>query len=527
MTRILSETLLFITGSTELMLLFKTTLILALGLSLVWAARSARASVRHLLLSCTFAGVIALPFVAKVTPALELEINGPATAIATDQRLKTDELRPDRSTPVAASASTSSSTNGLWFPQSTQSVVWLIWGAGASAFLVSLAISLSKLRRIRRAGIPSLDAREQLNSLAAEAGIKRNVEVLLQNEVRVPFTFGHFRPVILLPTDASTWSEINLHRVFVHELEHIKRSDWLVQVFTRAVCAVYWFQPLAWIAWRQICLEAERASDDAVLARTERTDYAEQLVTLARRLSNRLAPPVLSMANRSDLSRRVNSILDINQARGRTGVRWTLMALGFSAAIVVAISPGLAISRTQTQSAKVNLQKAKSRAIDRALVEAAESGETKEIEDLLNAGAHINAAVDGDGTALIVAAREGNKTLVEFLLGRGADVNVPSPGDGNALIMAAREGHIDIVKLLLDHGANIDQVVAGDENPLIQASGEGELEVVKLLIARGANVNARALSDQPNGEWRTPLGMAKKGGHKEIVALLIAAGARE
>jgi ankyrin repeat protein len=96
--------------------------------------------------------------------------------------------------------------------------------------------------------------------------------------------------------------------------------------------------------------------------------------------------------------------------------------------------------------------------------------------------------------------------------------------------MAAREGHADVVELLLDRGASIDQVVPRDENALIQASGEGHLQVVKLLVARGANVNARVWVEegsQPDGEWRTPLSMARKGGHQAVVAFLVGAGARE
>jgi ankyrin repeat protein len=97
--------------------------------------------------------------------------------------------------------------------------------------------------------------------------------------------------------------------------------------------------------------------------------------------------------------------------------------------------------------------------------------------------------------------------------------------------MAAREGHADVVTLLLDRGANIDQMVPEDENPLIQASGEGRLQVVKLLVTRGADVNARAwvepAFERPNGEWRTPLSMAQKGGHDSVVAFLLSVGARE
>jgi polysaccharide export outer membrane protein len=90
---------------------------------------------------------------------------------------------------------------------------------------------------------------------------------------------------------------------------------------------VYWFNPLAWIAWRQLSILAERACDDAVIARTDGTDYAEQLVTLARRLSN--APrPMLSMAGRSALSIRVGAILNPQQRRGRAGAAASACIIG-------------------------------------------------------------------------------------------------------------------------------------------------------------------------------------------------------
>ena len=120
---------------------------------------------------------------------------------------------------------------------------------------------------------------------------------------------------------------------------------------------------------------------------------------------------------------------------------------------------------------------------------------------------------------------------VGFLLDHGADTNMPVPGDGNPLIMAAREGHTTVVELLLDRGARIDAVVPGDENALIQASGSGELAVVKLLVSRGADVNARVWVERNSrsggGEWRTPLSMARQGGHTEVIAYLVSSGARE
>jgi ankyrin repeat protein len=126
---------------------------------------------------------------------------------------------------------------------------------------------------------------------------------------------------------------------------------------------------------------------------------------------------------------------------------------------------------------------------------------------------------------------------------------------GSALIHAADEGHVDIVSLLLDRGARIDQTAKFGDNALHHASANGHQEVVKLLVARGADVNARAQAvwktvkigytpmthravkingtiqradDTPKpGEWRTPLGVAARGGHKDVVAFLLASGARE
>jgi hypothetical protein len=322
----------------------------------------------------------------------------------------------------------------------------------------------------------------------------------------------------------------------MHELEHIRRGDWTVHIMARVVCAFYWFHPLVWVAWRKLSLEAERSCDDAVLLRAERADYAEQLVNMARRLSGSLAPPVLSMANRSDLSTRVSAILDSKQRRGRAGILCATASLVVAALVVLAIAPVRAVGTASNGSSPAQQQKRTSAdavpsALSRALLEAAESGNVDDVTKLLDAGADVNATIDGDGSPLIVAAREGHKAAVQLLLDRGADPNLAVRGDGNALIMAAREGHEEIVKLLLDRGASIDQVVPGDENALIQASGEGQLGVVKLLVSRGADVNARVwvqrYGKEPEGEWRTPLNMARKGGHKAVVDFLVSQGARE
>ncbi|MGH7868614.1 MAG: TIGR03435 family protein, partial [Candidatus Dormibacteraceae bacterium] len=155
-------------------------------------------------------------------------------------------------------------------------------------------------------------------------------------------------PAILLPADAQAWEREDLNRALMHELEHVRRGDIVSHPLARAVCAVYWFHPLVWMAWWQLVLEAERSCDDAVIARWEATGYADQLVGLARRLLAAAKSPVLAMANRSDLVIRVGAILDTRQRRGHEGR--LVVAFGCAAAtvLVLTMSPLRTISESRS-----------------------------------------------------------------------------------------------------------------------------------------------------------------------------------
>lgn len=535
MTSTVTETALALSSSVELAILLKATVLLALGLTAAWAAGRARASRRHLLLAATFAALLALPIVAAAAPAVAIELpaapagDSPAPAAARTEAAPPATAGAERRTPESPSS---------WAP-SWPTVVRAAWIAGAAFLLLSLALDLWRLGRLRRDGLPSLELRDMTRSLAAECGVRRPVEVLLHERIAAPLTCGLLRPAIMLPSDAREGGEADLCRALVHELEHVRRGDWIVQVMARAACALYWFHPLVWVAWRRLRLDAERACDDAVVQGAERADYAEQLVSLARRMSEGPARQALGMAKRSDLSARVTAVLDANQRRGRAGLPAAASVAFVAALAVVAVAPvhavagaaAVAVAESREPGSDEGAQKRGPSRLDEALYEAAASGEVADVDRLLEAGADVNCAIDGDGSPLIGAAREGRLEVVRLLLERGADPNMAVRGDGNPLIMAAREGHAEVVALLLDRGARVDEMVPDDENALIQASGGGHLDVVKLLVARGADVNARVFVEsafeRPNGEWRSPLSMARKGGHDAVVAFLLSAGARE
>jgi ankyrin repeat protein len=346
--------------------------------------------------------------------------------------------------------------------------------------------------------------------------------VVVTEEVSGPLVTGLARPAILLPADASTWSDDGLLRAVAHEMEHVRRADWLLQVVARTICAVYWFHPLVWMTWTRLCLAAERACDDAVTRVSDPALYAEQLVTLARRSRRGLVGATLGMAERTNLSARVRALLDPHVRRGPAGWPATVATAVVAVSLLAFVAPLRAGRATVAPSAPLEAQAAEAEAVtplDRELYEAARLGRIDVAGDLITRGARVNAAVPGDGSPLIGAVRSGRIDVVRLLLDRGADVNRAVPHDGSALIVAADLGHQDIVTLLLDRDADPNLGVRFDGSPLIVAAGEGHAAVVDLLLARGADPAMPVRSDG------NPLIAAARGGHLALVRTLIDAGA--
>src|SRR5262245_37592686 len=578
----------------ELSILGKATVILVIGLTIVILSRRARASVRHLLLAATLAAVLALPLIVWAVP--EVTIGVPASQASEPTDLSPAAPPVVLTAPEVITSLPSRATESApWSLPGWMTIFRTVWLAGAFLLLAQLAVDLRRLYRIRREGLLWMESRELTQWLASECGVRRKVEVLLHEGITGPLTCGVWRPAILLPDEACGWNEADLRRALIHELEHVRRGDWAIQLAARATCVLYWFHPLVWVALRRLSLEAERAADDAVVRSAEHTEYAEQLVSLAGRVSKSRTQPALGMANRSDLSARVSALLDDSQRRGRAGWRTAVIALSVAGLVALTLAPVRAVTQARKQTAastqtpdsqsnspgkksapvrveeiwKVSTQPPGSQSnttgnrvasgLDRALIRAAAEGDISGIDELLRAGANVNCTVDkGEfGSPLTGAAYKGRLDAVRLLLDRGADPNLGS--DGTPLTNAAEGGHMEIVSLLLDRGANIDQITPGRQTALIRASAKGHLEVVKLLVARGADVNARAwvaraivvkkangetvvkrmtrvrvnedgtreIDTTKQGEWRTPLSMAEKGGHKDVVDFLLASGARE
>jgi TonB family protein len=328
---------------------------LALGLMGTWLARRSRAAVRHALLASAFGVLLVLPIASIVAPSVRIAVPGAAqdrivSPLLAGAREAIPPVAPAR--PIVGVTTVVPRSAGL----SLSGLLLTGWIAGTALFLVPVVTGLWEVRWLRRSALPWPHGQSVVERLALDAGIHRRVEVLLQGALPGPMTCGVVHPAIVLSPDAQTWEEEDLQRAIVHELEHIRRGDWVSQCLARVVCAVYWFQPLVWIAWRKFALEAERSCDDAVLGRSDATAYADQLVGLARRLSVAPKSPLLAMANRADLATRVGAVLDSQQRRGRAGALPVALAWAAAAVLVLTISPLRIAAAPQSASTDVGVK---------------------------------------------------------------------------------------------------------------------------------------------------------------------------
>ena len=254
-------------------------------------------------------------------PALFLGSAGPdRTTLRPPRTAEAVPARTVRPVPLAWSSQ-------LWMPA-------LLWMAGVGAVLGRIALGLASARRLIHGCVPV--AAGPLAEAAGEArralGLYRPVR-LRQNRVGqavvVPMTFGHFRPIVLLPQGASGWPAGRLRAVLLHEMAHIGRSDWAVLLLVRSVCALYWFHPLVWLAARRLRAEAEEACDDRVLlCGVPAPDYADHLLEIVRALPRRGGPfpAAVTMARNREIAGRLQTILAHPKSRGGVTPRGLVLA---------------------------------------------------------------------------------------------------------------------------------------------------------------------------------------------------------
>ncbi len=326
--------------------MIKVTCILAIGLAGTIALRRRSAALRHRVLAATIVCAALMPLAEAVAPVWQLPfLPMPGPRLAPTLALG-DALGREAAAAAGTAEASASSTPAIL------SVLRGAWAIGIGLSLLLLAAGIARLLVVAFRARPIADGRwmATATALSERIGLKRAPAILQTSHPMLLFTWGLRQPKILLPRGAGTWSDERIRIVLGHELAHVRRGDWAVQLLGEAVRCAYWYNPLVWIACWRLRLESEHACDDAVLhLGVPAPDYASQLLDLARlfRRSRRSFFPAPAMARPSDLERRVRVMLNSRIDRSPVGFRsgW-LVALALLA-LTVPIA-GLSLSERGT-----------------------------------------------------------------------------------------------------------------------------------------------------------------------------------
>lgn len=318
--------------------------LLAVALSVT---RPSAARTRYALSVATLALMALLPLVTAVRlqrgPGRPSAAAEPHRSVVT--RGPTGEAAPgvafERAAQMSAKPSpTSSSPSPALRAQLEPMLPWLVvlWVAGVLVLSVRLTRGWTTARRLRTEGTRTASAPlpDIVQRLAARLRVTQPVQLLESAIVQVPAVIGWLRPVILVPASALTGlAPQQLELLIAHELAHVRRHDYLVNLAQSVIETLLFYHPAVWWVSRRVREEREHCCDDLVVQICgDPHGYASALVGMERLRST--TPQLALAATGGSLVQRVRRLLVPGAARGEIFPRWAAGVVAVTIALLAA-----------------------------------------------------------------------------------------------------------------------------------------------------------------------------------------------
>lgn len=208
----------------------------------------------------------------------------------------------------------------------------------SAAYLIVLLVLLVKLTRayifsiqLKTRGLIELDEQwiRFVNKYALSIGVGRKVKVFLSEKIDVPATLDFFKPVILLPV--ATFNHLTVSQVesvLLHELAHIRRHDYLVNIVASVIETVLFFNPFVHLLTRSLKKEREHCCDDLVLRyKFDPHSYASALLSLEKMRVGMQPLAVAATGESGQLLGRVKRIMNVKSTNFNYGQKLTALVV--------------------------------------------------------------------------------------------------------------------------------------------------------------------------------------------------------
>lgn len=300
---------------------------------------------------------IELPDHANHAIVLPRVVDGPIDAGTRSEINLQASIPPSIEMSAAPAAQATSSTDVAllerierWFRPWLPSIT-MIWLFGVVALSIRLLINWSRVQRLKVMGTKRVDAMldQLLQRLTQTLRIRQVVRLLESTLVEVPTVIGWLKPVILLPVASIQGLTVSqLEAILAHELAHIRRADFAINVLQSLVEILLFYHPAVWWISSRIRQERENCCDD--LAASVSGDAAGYVAALVRMEELRAIPREVAFAARGgDLMSRVRRLL-ITPSPDRVSPWWFTGVVALLVVGSVVCLP--VVLRSQTKESK-------------------------------------------------------------------------------------------------------------------------------------------------------------------------------
>ena len=212
-----------------------------------------------------------------------------------------------------------------FFLQNNLDVFVMIWLVGTTLLLFRLVVGFTHVQslKVQQVHPISADIQALMNTLLEKTQMPATIKLLESARATVPMTIGWIKPVVLLPVGIASGLTINqLEAILAHELAHIKRYDYLVNIFQNFVEILFFFHPATWFISGKVRDERENCCDDfAVKICGDSLVLAKALTQVASFQQQ----PLLAMAfgaKRQTFMDRIKRIIGINDSKPMSYGNW-------------------------------------------------------------------------------------------------------------------------------------------------------------------------------------------------------------
>ncbi len=227
-----------------------------------------------------------------------------------------------------------------WFNNNMPFIVTM-WLMGMAFFILKMLGGLLYIQRLKTRHLIALPDCWQLllQKIQQELGITKAIALQASALVKVPMVVGWLKPVVLMPIAAiNNLSTQQVEAILAHELSHIARHDFVLNILQSIVEALFYFNPAVWWVSARIRTERENCCDDMAVALCGNSiAYAKALVSLQEMHQAR---PVLAMSfskNKNQLLHRIQRILQSPDKKSNVMEKITATILLLAAVVILSV----------------------------------------------------------------------------------------------------------------------------------------------------------------------------------------------